>query len=106
MTTIKKLHKEWLRIIKDSQLICALCGLPIAKEDLSADHRLAQSRGGLSTRENLQPSHKLCNECKADLMPDEWERHKHERYLHAYNHWKLKNKQRQLLRRILQNQKA
>ena len=102
MTSTKQLRNEWLRIIKDSELICALCGLPI-KSDLTVDHKLAQAKGGKSTIENLQPAHKLCNECKADLMPEEWEFQKYKRYLHAFSHWKLKNKQKKLLRQILQH---
>lgn len=101
--SVKDLRKEWWRIIKDSELICALCGLPI-KANLSADHRIPKSKGGETTIENLQPSHALCNSCKADLMPNEWEKHKYERYLHALNNWNLKNKQRKLLKQILQNQ--
>lgn len=104
MISTKQLRKEWWRIIKDSELICALCGLPI-KSDLTVDHITPRFRGGLTCKKNLQPAHKVCNECKADLMPDEWEKHKYELYLHAYNHWNINNKQKKLLKQILQNMK-
>ena len=47
---------------------CYLCGLPIISlEDLSLDHVKPKSRKGKSTPDNLMPTHKKCNQAKADL---------------------------------------
>ncbi len=41
---------------------CALCGQPIQQEnDLTFDHKIPFSKGGLTVLSNLQPAHRSCN---------------------------------------------
>lgn len=63
----KRLMKHWREQVNAKTLYCYLCGkLILRQSDLSADHVIPKSKGGLSTAENLQPAHKLCNSKKGD----------------------------------------
>lgn len=53
--------------------ICHYCGLKIAHRELTMDHLVPLSRGGRSTKENLVPSCKECNNRKKTMLPLEWE---------------------------------
>lgn len=41
--------------------ICCLCGRKVRREDASREHLIPRSLGGPSTLENLDMSHKTCN---------------------------------------------
>jgi 5-methylcytosine-specific restriction endonuclease McrA len=45
----------------------------VAHSDLTMDHLVPLSRGGRSTKENLVPSCKTCNNLKKTMLPLEWE---------------------------------
>jgi 5-methylcytosine-specific restriction endonuclease McrA len=52
---------------------CHWCGGNFGPEELSMDHIVAVIRGGKSTRGNVVPSCKECNNKKKHLLPMEWE---------------------------------
>lgn len=60
----KKLMKKWRAQVNQHTLVCYLCGkLILTQQELSADHIIPKSKGGLTISSNLKPAHKLCN-CK------------------------------------------
>lgn len=86
-------------------LYCAICGNLIGKKDkITLDHHIPKSKGGESNIGNLLPAHKICNEIKADLMPDEFERVKAERFQFALDHYNLKRRDKYLIRQFLYRQ--
>ena len=52
---------------------CHYCGNPTAPSDLTMDHIVPLSRGGKSTKGNVVPCCKSCNNAKKQLLPMEWE---------------------------------
>jgi 5-methylcytosine-specific restriction endonuclease McrA len=52
---------------------CHWCRSQFAPAELSMDHIVPVIRGGTSTRGNLVPSCKECNNRKKHLLPVEWE---------------------------------
>ena len=61
----------WQNIIAKG--ICHWCGNSFPKDELTMDHVVPVSRGGLSSRGNLVPACKECNNRKKYLLPIEWE---------------------------------
>lgn len=62
-------------IHRDFKGICALCGLYVELEDASRDHIVPRSRGGSNARENIQLTHKSCNNLKGDEdYPSDWQK--------------------------------
>lgn len=53
--------------------VCHWCGATFAPEELSMDHIVPIIRGGKSTRGNVVPACKECNNRKKYLLPVEWE---------------------------------
>jgi len=53
--------------------ICHYCGERIPSEELTMDHIVPMIRGGLSTRGNVVPACKACNNKKKYLLPMEWD---------------------------------
>ncbi len=53
--------------------ICYYCGKRVKPSELTMDHLIPLSRGGTSTRGNLVPACKACNNKKRYLFPTEWE---------------------------------
>lgn len=53
------------------QYICQYCGIKYRAENLTLDHVLPESRGGLSTWTNLVACCKGCNQNKANKTPQE-----------------------------------
>lgn len=53
--------------------MCALCGEYVELEDASRDHIIPRSKGGGNGRNNIQLTHKSCNNLKGDdSYPDDW----------------------------------
>ncbi|MBF0350989.1 MAG: HNH endonuclease [SAR324 cluster bacterium] len=52
---------------------CYYCQLPFPAKTLTMDHVVPLSRGGKSTKSNLVPCCKECNNLKKNLLPLEWE---------------------------------
>ena len=53
--------------------LCHYCGEKVPHRELTMDHLVPLSRGGRSTKENLVPSCKDCNNRKRTMLPLEWE---------------------------------
>ena len=60
----------WKRQLAKGQ--CHYCGHPCPPAELSMDHVVPVSRGGRSTKGNLVPCCKTCNNQKKQLLPTEW----------------------------------
>ncbi len=56
-----------------AQGVCHWCGNHFAPEDLTMDHIVPIFRGGKSSRNNVVPCCKECNNKKKYLLPMEWE---------------------------------
>jgi len=78
--TIRR-EKEKARALRKSQWWqrklakreCHYCGRKVAPADLTMDHLVPVVRGGRSTRSNVVPACKACNNQKKYLLPMEWE---------------------------------
>jgi 5-methylcytosine-specific restriction enzyme A len=67
---LRKTHWWNSRIAKG---VCYYCGQPVGRENLTMDHVVPLARGGRSTKGNLVPACKECNNRKKYLLPIEWE---------------------------------
>ena len=52
---------------------CLYCGKTVPARQLTMDHLIPLSRGGLSERKNLVPCCKECNNRKKNMLMNEWE---------------------------------
>ena len=52
---------------------CYYCAKDVPFKDITMDHLVPLARGGRSTKDNLVPSCKPCNNLKKSMMPLEWE---------------------------------
>lgn len=76
-----KREKEKARELRRSQWwknrlargLCHYCGNTFAPDELTMDHLVPIVRGGKSTRGNVVPACKECNNRKKYLLPVEWE---------------------------------
>lgn len=69
----KELKKSrwWQNLIQNTN--CYYCRKSMTREQVTMDHIVPISRGGRSTRGNLVPACKACNDQKRSLTPVEWE---------------------------------
>ncbi|OQX62199.1 MAG: HNH endonuclease [Desulfococcus sp. 4484_241] len=58
-----------------SQGKCHYCGKSVLPEELTMDHVVPLSRGGRTTKRNVVPACKDCNNRKKHMEPAEWEKH-------------------------------
>ncbi len=58
---------------KTSTSTCYYCGKRVPFKTLTMDHLLPIAMGGRSTKDNLVPSCKACNNKKKAMMPIEWQ---------------------------------
>ena len=63
---------QWWRL-KRSVGVCHYCGGRFGGEDLTMDHVIPLSKGGMSVRENIVIACKDCNSKKKYNLPYEWE---------------------------------
>ena len=61
----------WKRKIAKGK--CHYCHKPVSPKELTMDHIVPLSRGGLSTKGNVVPSCKACNTQKKQMLPMEWD---------------------------------
>lgn len=61
----------WKR--KKSKGVCYYCGRKVGPGSLTMDHIVPLSRGGKSTKSNIVPACKECNNKKKYLLPLEWQ---------------------------------
>ena len=52
--------------------ICHYCGETVPSKELTMDHIVPVARGGKSTKSNVVPACKECNNKKKQLLPMEW----------------------------------
>jgi 5-methylcytosine-specific restriction endonuclease McrA len=58
---------------KTSTGTCYYCDQKVGFKNLTMDHIIPLSRGGRSTKDNLVPCCKECNNAKKNSLPVEWE---------------------------------
>ena len=63
----------WKR--KCAKGLCHYCGRPTPAKALTMDHIVPIARGGSSSKGNVVPACKVCNNAKQQLLPMEWERY-------------------------------
>jgi 5-methylcytosine-specific restriction protein A len=63
-----------------SKGVCYYCKRQVLPRELTMDHIVPISRGGKSTKGNVVPCCKECNNAKKQLLPMEWEE-----YLKKFN---------------------
>lgn len=76
-----KREKEKARELRRSQWwknrvargLCHYCGMSFPPDELTMDHLVPIVRGGTSTRGNVVPACKECNNRKKYLLPIEWD---------------------------------
>ena len=61
----------WMRKIQKG--VCHYCQNPVGREHLTMDHVVPLSRGGKSSKGNIVPACKTCNNKKKYLLPIEWD---------------------------------
>jgi 5-methylcytosine-specific restriction endonuclease McrA len=61
----------WKR--RQAKGVCHYCGRKTPPKDLTMDHIVPIARGGRSTKGNVAPACKECNNRKKQLLPMEWE---------------------------------
>lgn len=61
---------------------CELCGRKIIFEDMTVDHIIPLSQGGLDEVENLQCTCNACNQFKQNIKPDEFNKRVAEIFLY------------------------
>lgn len=61
----------WKRRLAEG--VCHYCGREVDPSELTMDHRIPLSRGGMTEKINCVPACKECNNKKKYLLPTEWE---------------------------------
>ncbi len=61
----------WKR--KRGEGVCFFCGEKFSAKELTMDHIVPIIRGGKSTKGNVVPACKECNNKKKNMLPIEWE---------------------------------
>ena len=65
-------QSQWWKRKRDSG-VCHFCGRKFPPAELTMDHVVPIVRGGKSTKGNLVPACKDCNNRKKHMLPIEWE---------------------------------
>lgn len=65
---------------KTSSGLCHYCGRKVAYKNITMDHLVPLARGGRSTKDNLVPSCKKCNNLKKSMLPLEWEEYQEKHF--------------------------
>ena len=68
-------HRMWCirTLVRRDGSNCGVCGgLIDSMKEMTIDHKIAFSRGGADSIENLQLAHGECNQAKADMSPEEY----------------------------------
>ncbi len=68
---VKEVPFSRRNVFKRDRYTCQYCGSEPGSEDLTIDHVLPRSQGGLSTWENCVLACVACNKAKADRTPDQ-----------------------------------
>lgn len=65
-------HTQWWKR-RCAKGVCHYCGSRVPPAELTMDHVVPVARGGKSTKGNVVPCCKDCNNRKKQLLPMEWE---------------------------------
>ena len=65
-------HTSWWDR-KINQGICYYCHSNVGRDKLTMDHVVPLSRGGKSSKGNIVPACKTCNNKKKSMLPVEWD---------------------------------
>ena len=66
-------RKRILVHVLGTELVCGLCGGPIAAlEEATQDHIIPISQGGPDALANVQLAHRACNELKGNALPEQY----------------------------------
>ncbi len=65
-------NSQWWKRKRESG-VCHYCGKKVNPRELTMDHIVPIIRGGKSTKGNVVPVCKACNDRKKYLLPIEWE---------------------------------
>ena len=76
-------ERQKARQLRDSQWwkrrvakgVCGYCGQSAPPKELTMDHIVPLARGGRSTKGNVVPACKTCNNAKKHLLPMEWDQY-------------------------------
>ena len=52
--------------------VCGICRGQVKYEEMTIDHRVPLSKGGLHSYANTQPAHEECNVAKGNSMPEDY----------------------------------
>lgn len=63
--------QDFVRVYREANGHCAICGKWILAEDVVIDHRIPLSRGGADDVSNWQLAHRSCNSSKGNRFPGE-----------------------------------
>lgn len=64
-------HSQWWKR-QIAKGVCHYCRRPFKAKELTMDHLFPIIRGGKSTKGNVVPCCKECNNNKKDMLPMEW----------------------------------
>ena len=85
---------------QSNELFCCICGLLILeKERKNKEHEPPLSRGG--TPDGWKWAHFICNCIKGNMTNQEFERVATQRYIKALHTWNIKQRDKQIIKRIL-----
>ena len=70
-------NSQWWKNLRGKGL-CHYCRKRFPPKELSMDHIVAMVRGGMSSKNNLVPCCKQCNNQKKYLLPIEWQEYLHQ----------------------------
>jgi len=65
-------RSQWWRARIDKG-VCYYCNRKVGRENLTMDHIVPLGRGGRSTKGNVVPACKECNNKKKYMLPIEWD---------------------------------
>ncbi len=65
-------HSQWWKR-RCAKGVCHYCERDVPAKELTMDHVVPIARGGKSTKGNLVPACKECNNMKKQLLPMEWD---------------------------------
>lgn len=71
----RSLTRRWQRsaLIQKYGAVCYICSLPFkSMKDITFDHLIPLSKGGMSELDNFRLAHYECNYLKADMTPEEF----------------------------------